>query len=306
MRAVWLLVRADLRRRWPAVLALALLVGVAGGVVVTAAAGARRAQSAFDRFVAESRPGHVDVEVSPRASSALVDRIDALPQVEALGYFEPVPAAEFSGLGGFAPVAVSITDDFLRELERSRMLAGRLPDPDSPNEVMLGESTAAALDVGVGDTLTLQTFTPAQAADFDESEPAGPRLPLRVVGVGRGPGDLNASEIEPTPVILTPAFQRHYEGDYGRLPVTILRVRLASGPDDLSAFIEGVERLLPSGTDADFAPLTYQSTRVQDSLDVIAVGLGLFAIVAGLAGLVAVGLGVVRQVFLAASDQPVM
>jgi hypothetical protein len=41
MTAVWLLVRATVRRRWPALAALAVLIGLAGGVVLTAAAGAR-------------------------------------------------------------------------------------------------------------------------------------------------------------------------------------------------------------------------------------------------------------------------
>ena len=42
MTAVWLLVRAAVRRRWAALTALAILIGLAGGVVLTAAAGARR------------------------------------------------------------------------------------------------------------------------------------------------------------------------------------------------------------------------------------------------------------------------
>ena len=38
MTAIWLLVRDSMRQRWPALAALAILIGLAGGVVLTAAA----------------------------------------------------------------------------------------------------------------------------------------------------------------------------------------------------------------------------------------------------------------------------
>ena len=51
MATVWLLLRADLRRRWRALLGLALILGLAGGVVITAAAGARRTETAYPRLL---------------------------------------------------------------------------------------------------------------------------------------------------------------------------------------------------------------------------------------------------------------
>jgi Na+-translocating ferredoxin:NAD+ oxidoreductase RNF subunit RnfB len=42
MGPVWLSLRAELRLRWRVLAALAVLLGVIGGVVLTAAAGARR------------------------------------------------------------------------------------------------------------------------------------------------------------------------------------------------------------------------------------------------------------------------
>ena len=50
----WLAVWAptEWRRRWPALLALAVLVAVAGGVATALVAGARRADSSFDRLLA--------------------------------------------------------------------------------------------------------------------------------------------------------------------------------------------------------------------------------------------------------------
>src|SRR5437016_6056647 len=60
--AVWMAARAQLRRRWGATVALALLVGLAGGVVIAAIAGASRTEAAMKRFVAYSRPEEAIVD----------------------------------------------------------------------------------------------------------------------------------------------------------------------------------------------------------------------------------------------------
>src|SRR5436305_14275559 len=64
VQAVWMAARAQLRRRWGATVALVLLVGLAGGVVIAAIAGASRTDSAMKRFVAYSRPEDAYVVVA--------------------------------------------------------------------------------------------------------------------------------------------------------------------------------------------------------------------------------------------------
>jgi hypothetical protein len=51
MSAVWYRFRAELRSRWRAWLGLGLLVGRAAGAVVALAAGPRRTDSAYGRFL---------------------------------------------------------------------------------------------------------------------------------------------------------------------------------------------------------------------------------------------------------------
>ena len=47
----------DLRRGWRGVLLLLLMVGLGGGIALTALAGARRADTAMPRFLSYSEPG---------------------------------------------------------------------------------------------------------------------------------------------------------------------------------------------------------------------------------------------------------
>ena len=49
---IWLVFRAELRRRWRSWLAIAVLISIVGGFVLAAAAAGRRTESAFPRFVA--------------------------------------------------------------------------------------------------------------------------------------------------------------------------------------------------------------------------------------------------------------
>ena len=65
MTAIWLCVRSESRRRWRAWLSLALIVGVFTGAVVTAAAGARRTESAYARFLSWSKAPDALVGAQP-------------------------------------------------------------------------------------------------------------------------------------------------------------------------------------------------------------------------------------------------
>src|SRR3954451_22870661 len=62
--AVWMAARAQLRHRWGATIALALLVGLTGGLVIAAVAGASRTDSSMKRFVAYSHTEDVYVVVN--------------------------------------------------------------------------------------------------------------------------------------------------------------------------------------------------------------------------------------------------
>ncbi|MGB6570682.1 MAG: hypothetical protein WBF20_03290, partial [Trebonia sp.] len=89
MTPVWLVVRAGLRARWRSWLVLAVLTGLAGGLVTAVVAGAGRTDAAYPALVAWSRPPDDLISVGTGAGSSIgasyanvpVAEVSRLPQV---------------------------------------------------------------------------------------------------------------------------------------------------------------------------------------------------------------------------------
>src|ERR1043165_9110942 len=103
MRAALLLARSELRRRWPSLLVLAVLVAFTGGVTLTAVAGARRTASSYDRFLEVSRNQDA-ILFADDVRPADVARLRQMPGVDAIGYARQMtivrPNGEFLAVGG--------------------------------------------------------------------------------------------------------------------------------------------------------------------------------------------------------------
>ena len=283
--AAWVWARRELSRRAPAALALVLLIGLSFGVVLTAAAGARRTTSAFERFTEAAAASHLRVQLDEADLPTLLDALAEHPAVErATPYALFVAASDVSDLD--IGLLTSPGRELLHTIEQPRVLAGRLPSPTEASEVAVNEAAAADLGVGVGDRLELSTFTPDQLMELVTTERFtgmdGPRLDLSVVGIARLPDDV-ANQDAAGMVYGTPALLERHRGDIGGFLGNVA-VRLHDGADapavqaavdDLG--LEGVEvsdqRVLQEKLDA--------STRVMGT------GLVAFTVAAALAALVA-------------------
>src|SRR6266516_2706003 len=106
MRAVWRLVAHELSTRWRSWAGLALLAGLAGGVVL-AAAGARRTDTAYPRFLQASRAS--DVLVSPKGTGfgGYYDALGRLPEVRVVAPLAGLVVVPF-GPGGTADLTVTV------------------------------------------------------------------------------------------------------------------------------------------------------------------------------------------------------
>jgi hypothetical protein len=211
MRIIAAWTRLECQRRWRSLAALALLVALATATVLTAAAGARRGQTAFDRLWARTLPA--TVTVLPNQPHFDWSRIRALPGVSALTTFAVVnfvldgyPTA--SQNNGLPPGDSQV----FRTIERPVVLQGRLLDPRRVDEVDVTPAFPASYGKGVGDTLTLHLPSPQEGQYYDPSAglpPRGPKVRVRIVGVIRSPW---FSDTPGTPggVIPSPTLLAHY------------------------------------------------------------------------------------------------
>ena len=156
--AVWLRLCAELRRRWRGLLALAVLLGVIGGIALTAAAGARRTGTAYPRFVRQSHAADLMVQPARPGFQGYFRAIGRLAQVSSsasaafLQMSLPGPGASpFSGLtAGVGPAGGEGLS-----LDRVKVLAGRLFDPAGPHAVMISQQVADREHLRPGGTLDL-------------------------------------------------------------------------------------------------------------------------------------------------------
>ena len=106
MAAVWIRFRAELRSRRRAWLALALIAGVAGGVVVAVAAASRRTATAYHRYLdaSTSADAYVDPGFAFGDESLDLDRVARLPEVAATQQTALLAAGLALAAGGLARV----------------------------------------------------------------------------------------------------------------------------------------------------------------------------------------------------------
>jgi hypothetical protein len=80
MDALRLTLRAELRRRWRTMLGLAVLLGVIGGVVLTAAAGAQRTDTAYPRLLRSANAAQLLLITGGPGPAAFRAQLSRLPQ----------------------------------------------------------------------------------------------------------------------------------------------------------------------------------------------------------------------------------
>ncbi len=275
--------RADLRHRWRNILVVGLVIGLAGGVVLASLAGSRRTRSAFDRFRTETRAGDLSISISP-VSTRFAARIGNLPGVET--WAQVTPLAAVPEQQGYTPIAVPLDGRFGRDIDRARLIAGR--PARGIREIVLSQSSARILRLGVGDNLKVRTFTPAQTVLIRDSstsvdpKPGGPQLDFRVVGINQRTLDLTPTG-ERSGIIFAPrAVYRAYRGQIGNFG-GIVRVRLE--PDASKRDFARRVRSIAGDRFVDFDTTTADEG-VNESLAVLAGGLIVFGAI-GVLGLLA-------------------
>src|SRR5580692_9289794 len=213
VRIVLTWLRLEARRRWVSLVVLALLVAVSTATVLTAAAGARRGDTALDRLEAQTLPATVAVLANQPGFNW--NKIKALPEVAAMTRFPVTFSFVVDDCPGASTDFPMMDASYGTTIERPEIIAGRRADPSRADEVVVTPQFLATCHHRLGDTLTLDLAAPKQidqGYDGSQGAPAGPHVRVRIVGVGNtvwdsvsgnGPGQHGA-------VIASPGLYAHY------------------------------------------------------------------------------------------------
>ena len=246
MGAATLWFGAELRARWRAMLGLALLVGVVAGACLAAAAGARRTDSAYPRFLAKYGAFHTEVSTGGNPQTdQIFDEIAHLPQVVATSR-----SSLFLGTVTARRHTVSFPDVLLVapheaegfDADGVKVVRGRLADPDAVDEAVAGYAFAERLGLSPGDTITVSVASPGgESGAPGTSEPETEQL--RLVGAVAAVGGFETLTGRgfPNVVGLTPAFFRAHRLAANTDEDT-MAVALRHGDADLPAFADEIRR----------------------------------------------------------------
>ena len=167
---------------------------------------------------------------------------------------------------------------------------------------MVAEPLAHARGLHVGDTLPVQSYSPAQidalrsGAAGHFPDPGGPTVRLRVVGISRLPSDLSLSGAKGGIFLFTRAFSERYASKIGSYSGDVLSIRLRHGVADIPRLSRRARAFFGKADTFDVQPLGESTAGVQQSIDLLSLGAALFAGIAAIAGLTAVGLALGRRI----------
>ncbi len=286
--ARWLIVRAEFRQRWRSWLALVVLVGVVGGLVLAFTAAGRRTASAFPRF--DQRYGYDSFVYSVHP----VPQLASLPEVQSLTSIQSPPNGDAT-----CSCSVRVPSTFLSVWEVAptalthfeKLVSGRWPEPTSTDQALISFNLAQRYHVPIGATLHVPFYTQQQMTASGQSgpsgTPAGPTMTLRVVGVDASEGDFPSVGTPSYEITTTPAFGRALNPATGVFSTYAVRLRKAS---DLGQLDEDVAHLSTVGSGGqESAPTVTAAIHPQ------AVGWWLLALLTALAGAVVIAQALSRQ-----------
>ena len=314
MAMVWLWLRADTRRRWRALLGLALLLGLAGGVVLTAAAGARRTDTAYPRLLYWANATQFDLSPEGTGFNGYYAALARLPRIAAFTTESLYQTSLPSDLRTVVESESSPDGALGITVDKVKVLSGALYDPARPGEAMIDQRLASLEHLRPGDALRLAGIPngPDGSPDYGKAVPLTFTVTAIVVFdnqvVRTGTDAAEPTALLSSPFAATAAARSMTFGDEAA-------VRLAPGASH-AAFVAAASQLAKryagtaqhpgtAGTVLDLS-LADQVSATEQAIRPQAVALAAFAALAGLIALAVLGQLLSRQLTLDASGFPVL
>ena len=288
------LVAHELSAHWRNWVLLGLLVGLAGGAVLTAVAGARRTDSAYSRFLVSSRAADVFVAPFNTGLDGYYRALARLPDIAVVAPLVGVNATPLQPDGRpvtSGPVVVPADGRFGHQLEIPKLLAGRLPRPDRPDEVAVSQIAASSMHLQVGSTLVLGACA-GQVCNQTDSR----RLRERVVGIF-----VTRSSVVPVtdidklgltlagPALLHQLVHQFGPGIRG-FDAAYVKLRPAVSTERFARQAQALARTFPgTGGQVFVADEAVQAATIQRSIHPQALALAIFALVLAITALLIAG-----------------
>ena len=264
---------ADIRRRWRSLIVLGLLAGLTAGLAMAAFAGARRTDTALGRLDRVTHapdavvfPSQVD-DIHPEWAG-----LAARPEVAQLAVWDLFFCTIEGQEGGL--LFASGGDGWLTRIDKPVVLAGRMFNPESDDEMVVNEQVVSQDGVHLGQVVHIQAY----ALDQPDAAgtPHGPSMNLRVVGIVR-----TAEEFLLTPgALVSPGVVARYRHQAVFFPNAV--VRLNGGAAGMAALRRDVSSLVAPGVPV--LDLHDTSRRVTTTLAVESFALYMIALALVLAG----------------------
>ncbi|HKC82766.1 MAG TPA: FtsX-like permease family protein [bacterium] len=306
MNAIVMTALSGWRRRWLGSVALVLLLGLAGGAVMAAAAGARRTETAYDRYLRDANSTQLLVSPYDDSIQGLYDNMlghNGIVNIARFSAFTLLPTRPHHPLAAVYPVNVGADRQFLYEVERPRLLHGRLPDPARFDEIAVNPTFSSAYRIRAGDKIEMAALN----NDADPTAPlppgAGERITMTVTGVVVARSDVvPVGQYDVFPHLYgTPPLYRHLSGRFS-VDFSGAYVTLKPGTDRAPAMARFAKR----GSDLGSGAVTLDNSRDQAVINRAirpqATALQAFALLLGVVSALVFGQLIVRQTQLESGE----
>ena len=295
-RLAWYRFRATFRRRWGGYLALAVLIGLVGGVAMGSVVAARRTDSSYPRFLASTNPSDLVVQpfTAPSYAPGFVRQLARLPHVTGAAVAVPLTAATITPRGNLGTVLLAHVQlaatlggpgGLYSGQDRMTITAGRRADPARPDEVVATPDAAGLLHLHVGSQV--------RVALISNSHGVGGRADLTVVGIGVLGTQVLQDSVDSGRtgfLIGTPALAREFASCCASGMVVGLRLDGGSRYD--VAVGQAYDRLVatssyisPGGSELYVYVTSAIEAQAQRAIRPEAIALAVFGLIAGLAAL---------------------
>lgn len=317
-RFSWYRFRATFRSRIGGYLAIALIVGLIGGVAIGALVGARRTQAAYPASLVRSNASDLQFQsylggcrtaTACLYSSSFTRQIATLPHVRRVGvslvmFMVPI------GRNGRPYLPYALENNLVEELGSvggehftlDRLIAerGRVPDPTNPYEFAVSADAARLLHWHVGQVIEMAGYSFQQLFSSTTPLPKSPpvtSLSMTLTGIVASDSSVVHDQVDRYPALafFTPALTRimiaKNAAGFGQYALKL---------DDEANYVPAVEReligLLPRGSSYQFHVTAVDEGVVERATKPESIALGAFAIIAALSALLIAGQAIGRTI----------